>query len=69
MGKGKKGKGNGGEFQWDKSVTPLRNRGPFKHCGRVSDFSEKSITKMYGAMLLALPGGGWVSNFHTKKRY
>ena len=31
MGKGKKGKGSGGKFQWDKSVTPLRNRGPFKH--------------------------------------
>ena len=28
--------------------------------GRVSDFPEKSVTKMYGSTLLALRGGGWV---------
>ena len=33
--------------------------------GRVSDFPEKSVTKMYGSTLLALR---WVSNFQ-KKRY
>ena len=26
--------------------------------GRVSDFPEKSVTKMYDSMLLALQGGG-----------
>ena len=31
--------------------------------GRVSDFLEKCIRKMYGSTLLALRGGGWVSNF------
>ena len=36
---------------------------------RVSDFPEKSVTKMYGSTLLALQGGGWVSNFWGKKRY
>ena len=34
--------------------------------GRASDFPEKSVTKMYGSMLLALRGGGWVSNFQKK---
>ena len=29
----------------------------------VSDFVEKSITKVYCSMLLALRGGGWGSNF------
>ena len=30
---------------------------------RVSDFPEKSVTKMYGSTLLALREGGWVSDF------
>ena len=30
---------------------------------RLSDFPEKSVMKMYGSTLLALRGGGWVSNF------
>ena len=34
--------------------------------GTVSGFPEKSITKMYGSTLLALRGGGWVSNFLKK---
>ena len=35
--------------------------------GRVSEFSEKSVTKMYhGSTLLALRAGGWVSNFQKK---
>ena len=34
--------------------------------GRVSDFPEKYVTKMYGSTLLALRGGGWVSNFQEK---
>ena len=34
--------------------------------GRMSDFPEKSVTKMYGSTLLALRGGGWVSNFQNK---
>ena len=34
--------------------------------GRVSDFLEKSVTKMYGSTLLALLGGGWVSNFQKR---
>ena len=29
----------------------------------VSDFLEKSVTKVYSSMLLALRGGGWGSNF------
>ena len=33
---------------------------------RVSDFPEKSVTKMYGSTLLALRGGGFVSNFQKK---
>ena len=37
-------------------------------CGRVPDFPEKSITEMYGSTLLALRGGGWVSNLQ-KNRY
>ena len=28
----------------------------------LSDFPEKSVTKVNGSMLLALRGGGWVSN-------
>ena len=35
---------------------------------RVSDLPEQSVTKMYGSMLLALRGGGCVSNFQ-KNRY
>ena len=31
--------------------------------GRVSDFPENSVTKMYGSTLLALRCGGWVSDF------
>ena len=27
------------------------------------DFPEKSVTKVYGSTVLALRGGGWVSNF------
>ena len=34
--------------------------------GGVSDFLEKSVTEMYGSPLLALRGGGWVSNFQEK---
>ena len=34
--------------------------------GRVSDFPEKSVTKVYGSTFLALRGGGWVSNFQEK---
>ena len=34
--------------------------------GRVSDFPEKSVTKMYGSTLLALRGDGWVSNLRKK---
>ena len=34
--------------------------------GRVSDFPEKSVTKMYGSMLSALREGGGVSNFQKK---
>ena len=30
-------------------------------------FPEKTVTKMYGSTLLALRGGGWVSNFQKKK--
>ena len=30
--------------------------------GGVSDFPEKSVTKVYGSMLLALRGGGWASD-------
>ena len=39
--------------------------------GRVSDFPEKSNTKMYGSTLLVLRGerGGWVSNFQKKRDY
>ena len=47
--------------------------GPFKcyimnalGVGRVSYFPEKIFTRMYGSMLLALPGGGWVSDFQKK---
>ena len=32
----------------------------------VSDFLEKSVTKVYGSMLLALRGGGLGSNFQKK---
>ena len=34
--------------------------------GRLSDFPEKSVTKMYGSTLLALRGGGWRSNVQKK---
>ena len=34
--------------------------------GRVSDFPEKRVTKMYGSTLFALRGGGWVLNFQKK---
>ena len=34
--------------------------------GRVSDFFEKSVGKMYGSTLLALRGGRWVSNIQIK---
>ena len=34
--------------------------------GRVSDFPEKSVTKMYGSTLLGLRGGGRVSNVQEK---
>ena len=47
--------------------------GPFKcyvtqrgGCEGVSAFTEKRITKVYGSTLLALRGGGWVSNIHEK---
>ena len=30
--------------------------------GRVSDCAGESVTKMYSSTLLALRGGGWVSN-------
>ena len=43
----------------------LRNAGG----GRVSDFPEKSVTKMYGSTLLPLRKG-WVGDkFPEKKRY
>ena len=29
-------------------------------------FPRKSVTKVYGSMLLALRGGGWGSNFQEK---
>ena len=32
----------------------------------VSAFPEKSVTKVYGSMLLALRAGGWGSNFQGK---
>ena len=31
--------------------------------GGVSDFLDKSVTKVYCSMLSALRGGGWGSNF------
>ena len=31
--------------------------------GRVSDLPEKNVTKMFGSMLLALRGGGWVGGW------
>ena len=31
-----------------------------------TDFHEKSVTKMYGSMLLALRGDGCLSNFQKK---
>ena len=34
--------------------------------GRVSNFPENSVTNVYGSMLLALRGGGWVSIFQKK---
>ena len=35
--------------------------------GRVSEFPEKNVTKMYGStLLLALRGGGWVLNLQKK---
>ena len=35
----------------------------------MSNFPEKSVTKVQGSMLLALRGGGLGSNFQKKKRY
>ena len=32
----------------------------------VSNFPEKSMTKVYGSMILALRWGGWVVNFPEK---
>ena len=50
------------------SGIPLLAEGPFK-CyvmqwggGGLSAFPEKSVTKVYGSMLLVLRGGGWGSN-------
>ena len=38
--------------------------------GRVSNFHEKILTKMWGStLLLALRGGGWVPNFEKKALY
>ena len=34
--------------------------------GGVSAFMEKSVTKMYGSMLVASRGGGWGSNVQEK---
>ena len=34
---------------------------------RVSDFTEKSITKMRVSSVLSLLGGGWVSNFQKTR--
>ena len=34
--------------------------------GWVSAFPEKSVTKVFGSMFLALRGGGWGSNFKEK---
>ena len=53
-------------------VKPFPTKGPFKCLcnavggGRVSDYPEKCVTKMYGSTLLELRGGGWVSNFQKK---
>ena len=35
----------------------------------MSNFPVKSVTMVYGSVLLALRGGGLVSIFQTKKRY
>ena len=40
------------------AIQVLHNSG-----GRVSNFPEKNITKVYGSMIVALRGGGWVSIF------
>ena len=38
--------------------------------GRVSDFPENGVTKMYSSTLLALRGGGWVSvEFPEEEHY
>ena len=34
--------------------------------GRVSDFPEKSVMRMYGSTLLALRGSVWGSDFQEK---
>ena len=57
------------------SVVYISNlgQGPFNcyvtQWGWVSNFLEKSVTKVYGSMLLALWGGGWVSIFPERKCY
>ena len=35
--------------------------------GGVSNFLEKSVTKVYSSMLLGLRGGGWVPNLQKKR--
>ena len=35
--------------------------------GRVSDFPEKNVTKIYGSTLLALRGGGWGVDYQEKR--
>ena len=45
---------------------PLKCYEVEKGGGRVSDFPEKNISKMYGSTLLALRGGRWVSNFQKE---
>ena len=52
-------------------VSPLPCQGPFKcyvlQWGYgVLYFPEKNVMRVYGSTLLALRGGGWVSNFKEK---
>ena len=43
--------------------------GPFKCSVGMYGPVQISLTKVYGPTLLALRGGGWVSNLLGKKRY
>ena len=46
-------------YKWAIQVIRNADRGAW----RVSNFPEKSVTKVYGSTLLALRGVGWGSNF------